>query len=310
MTQSSHPGIAAAARRGQAVPSSRPRPASAWSRSPCIFAIAALAIATLTMPAHADRVVTQRPDQEYTGQIVRVDPDGIVIALQAGQVKLPMANIVLVEIDKPAAFGEGIAALQARKFPEAIQKLRPILERYGGGRLPWVPWVQEAMVRLGDAYLGARDIAGARRVFEAVKRVYPDTVGLEVKEARIHLMQKDCQKAMPILERFLEVALTAEVLTDVAELALAEALVLRGDCQRQASQPQEALDSYLLVVTLFDADPGFAAEAKYKAAQLFEQLGNARRARSAYEEILKEAPQSEFAADAEKQLARLGKNLK
>ena len=50
-----------------------------------------------------------------------------------------------------------------------------------------------------------------------------------------------------------------------------------------------------------------AAEAKYKTAKAFERLGNWKRARDSYDELLKESPAFAQASDAKQRLAELTK---
>ena len=103
----------------------------------------------------------------------------------------------------------------------------------------------------------------------------------------------------------LDPLLKKDSLTEDQETAAANALIALGDCQREAKAFNDALDSYLLVVTVFDLDLDLAAQARYKAAQTFEQLGNWKRARGSYAEVLKQSPQAAFAADAQKRLTAL-----
>ena len=78
-------------------------------------------------------------------------------------------------------------------------------------------------------------------------------------------------------------------------------LVLLGDCQKGLGQPEDALDSYLTVVALFDVNPTLTAEARFKSARIFEDLKKLDRARSSYQELLA----TEYAAEAKQRLAAL-----
>ncbi len=255
----------------------------------------------------ADVVITKE-GIVHTGEVSRVDADGIFLTVPVGELKIFKADVARVDIAKPASYETAMAALKARKFSEAVSNLKPLVDRYGGLS---APWIEQAMLQLGEAYLGLGDFSSAKRIFENFARFYPGSpqaVGMDVKYARVLVEQKDYAKASESLKKFLEPWLKTHFLTDEQDAAVAEALVLQGDCQRATGSLNEALDSYLTVVTLFDTVEDRAVEAKYKAAQVFEQLGNWKRAKGSYQELLNEMPASEFTADARKRLAALAKD--
>lgn len=254
----------------------------------------------------ADIIVTKT--LIHTGEVAGVEADGILLKLAGlGQLKVYKADILRVEIGKPAAYDSAVAALKAKKFAEAAAALKPIVDRYAGIE---TDWVQEAMLFLAEAYIGQNDFARARATLDQFARLYPQApqaAGLEVKYARVLFEQKDYPKAADTLKAFLGPLLKKEILTEQQERSVAEALILLGDCQRAALDHENALDSYLQVITLFDLDAALAAQARYKAGLVFEDLGRWKRARDTYEELLKESPGSELAADAQKRLAALSK---
>lgn len=252
----------------------------------------------------ADIIVTRT--LIHTGEVVGVEADGVLLKLPGlGQIKVYKADIQQLQLDKPARYDAALADLQKGAYQSAAEGLKFVADKYGGLN---VPWVKEAMLRLGDAYAGLGDFAKARAAFDDFAQRYPDAVqdaGLDVKFARVLVEQKDYAKAAPILTKFLEPLLKQEYLADEKQRAVAEALVLLGDCQRATNLSDKALDNYLLVVTLFDVDAARTAEARYKAAQTFESLSNWKRAKDSYEDLLRESPGVSFAADAQKRLASL-----
>jgi TolA-binding protein len=242
-----------------------------------------------------------------TGDVVRVDADGVEINLAIGQITVPKSDIVSIQVDQPATYQAGLDALKAQRFQEAVNDLKPLADRYAGLSLPWV---QQSLLRLGDAYLGLKDFPSAKQEFDAFRAQYPDSPdaqGLDVKYARVMLDQKEYGKAADALQSFLGPLMKRDFLTDEQETAAAEACISLGDCQVAMNKPEDALDSYLKVVTLFNMNPDRAAEAKYKAATVFEQLGNWKRAKGSYQEVLRDSPSFAFAADAQQRLAALTK---
>jgi TolA-binding protein len=271
-------------------------------------ALTAVAIAGTTTHVFSADLIFTRDGIVHTGEVARVDAEGVFLKLPVGELKLFKTDIARVQIDKPAAYDTAVAALKSQKFSEALNHLKPLVERYSGLS---VPWIEQAMLQLGEAYLGVGDSAAAKRTYDAFAKLYPGSpraAAVEVKYARVLVAQKDCARATELLKKFLEPRLKSHFLTDEQTTAVAEALVLLGDCQRAAGLLNDALDNFLMVLTLFNTDDERTTEAKYKAAQTFEQLGNWKRARGAYQELLAESPASTFASDARSRLAALAKD--
>jgi TolA-binding protein len=261
----------------------------------------------LAATARADVVVTKTVT--HTGEILRVTPDGVQMRVKIGdgfgEVTIPKPDIVRVEVPRPAMFDPSVTALKAGRFAEAVTGLKTITDRYAGLN---IPWAEEALVKLGEAYTGQKDFTEAKRTLDSFRTLYPKSplaAGMDVKYARVLLEQGETAKATESLQAFLDPMLKKAVLADDQEFAVAEALVLLGDCQLATGKTDDALDNYLKVVTLFDLDPDRAAEAKYKAAKVFERNGNWKRAKQAYDELLQDAPAITYADDVKKRLADL-----
>ncbi len=267
---------------------------------PWFVAALCLLLSTVT---RADTIVTS--DGPRSGEIVRVDAQNIVFRMDVGEVTIPRTAITEVRVDQPPAYEAAVNALGAGKYAEAVQTLKPITDRLAGLD---VDWVEDALWRLGDALVGEKKLTEAKAVFDRFKTFYPDsprTAGLDTKYARILVAQNNCSEATPLLTKLVEPLLAKKAITEDEEPAVAEGLILLGDCQRAAGKLDDALDSYLNVVALFDLEPNFAAEAKYKAARIFEEKKNWRRARGFYRELGESAPQADIVADAKKRFAAL-----
>ena len=265
--------------------------------------LASLSCLVLASVSIADIVATRTVIN--TGDVMRVDADGIVVKLPIGEITVPKNDVTSIEINKPATFDSGLDALKSQNFQVAVDDLKPLTDRYAGLSLPWV---QQSLLRLGEAYLGLKNFAAAKGAFDTFKRLYSSSTeakGLDVKYARVLLDQKDYAKAADILQSFVDPLVKKDFLSDDEEIAVAEAFTLLGDCQLATGKPEAALDDYLKVVALFNMDADRAAEAKYKAAKVFEQLGNWKRAKGSYEELLKDTPTFAYAEDAQQRLTAL-----
>lgn len=243
----------------------------------------------------------------HTGEIMRVTADGVQIKVAIGEITLPRTDIVRVEATKPAVFDTASAAFKAGKYSEAVAGFKSVSDRYAGLS---APWAEEALVKLGEAQINVKNFSEAKRAFDAFKSLYPKSplaAGMDVKYARVLLEQKDTGKAVESLQSFLAPMMKKDFLSDEQESAVAEAFVLLGDAQSATGKTEDALDSYLTVVTVYDFDAERAAEAKYKAGKTFEQLGNWKRAKDSYEDLLKDAPSFAQAGDARQRLATITK---
>jgi TolA-binding protein len=268
----------------------------------------AMAAGALVLPAAGDTIRTRTGTE--TGEILRVLPDGsmvlkVVIGTGTAEKTIARRDIVSVDVPQPPAVPQAQEALRAKKYGDAIALLKPLVDRYAGAP---VPWVQQAMDDMGAAFLGQKDFNGAKAVFDRIKAVYPNMAGLDVKYARIQVAQKEYDKALPVLEAFIEPMRKKLALSDEEETAMAEALVMVGDCRRAKKDLEGALDHYLEVVVLHDLDADVAAEAKLKAAEIFEELGNIKRARGSYEELIADDPNPHAVEKAKKRLASLKKD--
>ncbi|MDW8343897.1 MAG: tetratricopeptide repeat protein [Verrucomicrobiae bacterium] len=255
--------------------------------------------------ASTDLVVTATGIQ--TGQIVRVDSTAVVLRMPVGEISIPRAEIVEVRVPQPAEVETGINALGNRQFREAINALQPIVERYGGLE---IDWVEEAMLRLGEAQVGARAFADARRTLDRFRTAYPNSrfaVTLVPKYARLAVAQGKCAEALPMVSKQIEELIYRKAITMEEELAVAESLIVWADCQREAGNLDDALDGYLKVVALFNASPPLTSEARMKAAETFETKKNWRRAKGLWRDLIEAGGDQQVVDTARNRLAALEK---
>ncbi|MCX7886388.1 MAG: tetratricopeptide repeat protein [Verrucomicrobiae bacterium] len=265
----------------------------------------AIALAAQCVCANAATIQTRTG--VYRGEITHIQAGTVFIKQEQGEFGISIRDILRIELERPAAYDQAVAALRTGKPQDAVAALKPVVDRYAG--LP-VPWLVEAFLRLGDAYLDLKDTKSAAATFDRLKQLYPSwpqVQAVDVKNARVLLNLQKYDEALKVIKSYLEPQLKKDFLPADQEVIVAEALVIQGDCLLAMQKPYEAMDSYLLVVTLFDYDDARAAEARFKVAQILEQTGNPKRAREEYEDLVKEAPDSPFAAEAKKRIAELAK---
>ena len=255
--------------------------------------------------AYGDILVTR--STIHTGQVIKVTNEGVAIKVGESEFTVPRQDVLSADIAKPDAFEKSLTAWRVGKNQDALTGFKTIVDRYAG--LP-LPWVEESLVRLGDVQIAMKDYVGAKKTFDNFDILYPQSAlapAVDAKCARILFAQGQADKALPAIQAVLDPLLKRDYLTDDQESAVAECLVVQGDYFVAAGRHDDALDSYLKVVTLFDADEDQTATAKYKAAKLFEQRGNWQRAKQNYDELVKDNQNATIAADAKKRLADLTK---
>jgi len=243
----------------------------------------------------------------YTGQVTHVEKGNIFIKMQQGDFGVPMRDLVRVDLERPTAYDNALTALKTGKPQEAATALKQLVDRLAG--LPSA-WVIDAMLRLGDAYLEMKDTTAAAAAFERLKQLYPASAQaqvVDVKNARVLFSLKKYDDVMKVVNTYLEPQLKKDFLTPDQETAVAEALVLLGDCLLVKEKTYEALDCYLKVVTLYDYDDAREIEARFKTGKVLEQTGNWKRAREEYEDLIKAAPDSPYVAEAKKRVAEIAK---
>lgn len=265
--------------------------------------VAVVALWAMTLPAWSDLVVTSAA--RYEGTIRRIDANGVEITLATGAVKIALADVRQVDMPKPAALDRGLDHIARNDFTVAIATLQPLVEQFGAVRVAGLTWTGDAILALGDAYLGAKKFPEAQRLYDSYGRLFNAAKEMTVKQARAQVVQDNCQRALEILGGYIDPLLKQEARTSSEERALSEGLLLQADCLFKAGKGWEALDRYLLVVTLFDEDPMQTLEAQLKSGRAYARLGRNGRAADAWRKIIETAPQSAYATDARKELDSL-----
>lgn len=265
--------------------------------------VAIVALWAMTLPAWSDLVVTSAA--RYEGTIRRIDANGVEITLATGAVKIALADVRQVDMPKPSALDRGLDQIARNDFTGAIATLQPLVEQFGAVRVAGLTWTGDAILALGDANLGAKKFPEAQRLYDSYGRLFNATKEMTVKQARAQVVQDNCQRALEILGGYIDPLLKQEARTSSEERALSEGLLLQADCLFKAGKGWEALDRYLLVVTLFDEDPMQTLEAQLKSGRAYARLGRNGRAADAWRKIIETAPQSAYATDARKELDSL-----
>jgi len=209
-----------------------------------------------------------RDNRVETGRVVGVRNGNVMVAVTGGEKGWPLAVVSRVEMAEPAALTAARSALRAGDAARAIGGLRPIVEQFKG--LP-AAWAEEATGLLGEAYIAAADLPEAEATFSDFKRFYPGgrgAVRADLGMAMLDLSRNKPAAARKRLEPIVAGALKRGAVTAEDGATFGQAFLLLGRAQEAESRYPQALESYLLTVTVFHHDPAAAEEAQKRADDL------------------------------------------
>ncbi len=154
----------------------------------------------------------------------------------------------------------------------------------------------QAGVQLGRLLLSSNDAAGALAAFEDVIQKSTGDASATAALFDGMLGKAQCQQKQGQIDE--AITTLNEVITKASETetqTLAEAWVLKGDCQRRKNLPKDALWSYLHVDILYASEPAAHAEALYRLASLWAPAGHQDRADEAQARLATRYPNSSWA---------------
>ena len=254
-----------------------------------------------------DKIFRKGSDTPATGTILKVDETSVHISLPGGvgSTAIQRAEIERVEVTMPAAVQTGAKAALDGKADEAIKLLEPLYIQYRG--LPQ-GWIEEMSIRLGEAYLAKKDWPKAGVLFTGFEKFYPNSDFRDAAisgEAECAFRLNKPEDATKLLERMVSEREKELAVTDEQSRALGRACVTLGRCLMATNKQDAALEAFLKTTVLYYKDPVAVSEALYESSMIFEKMNNLDRARGQLEDLLKEAPHSPLAAEAQKKLETL-----
>ena len=250
----------------------------------CAWAGAAIAVFGVPAgSASAAPYVIQASGQKLEGTAIRGTKDGeIVLTTADGQLTFPKGTKAYA--DPPADFPKATQAVEKGQFDEAIRMLSKIVEDYR-----FLEWDNKARRLLAAAYLGKNDAKSALAVYEDLFKVLPDSRKDEdIGDGYLRAMAGvgDPSKLAPLLD---------ESIATGPRKAAALAQVLRGNAKMGKGDIEGALYDFLRTVEFFREEASVQPEALYRVGECFDKMNDPRGA-DYFARVLKEYPQSQFAA--------------
>ncbi len=239
------------------------------SVSPAVAILATLFLACVSSYCHAQDVVVQKDGQRREGQILGVKSDTIRIKVGPAETGVPMTNVASVVMAAPKAYTDALAQWQKADAAKTLLLLTPLVENFNG--LP-TKWAERASALLGEVYLSAGQTEKAEAAFASFQKLYPEAASTaDVGLARLAIAKKDFDAARVKLVPIVEKAKTLKLPDSGDSAVYGQALFLLGQVQESSGENAEALENYLLVVTLFHEDEAVAAKAAEQANLLKEK---------------------------------------
>ncbi len=229
----------------------------------------------------------------------------------------------------------GLALIDAKKFPEATAVFQKVAKDYPtpantqAAAAP--PQVQEAqaiaLFGLGRVAQASGDATKAGQIFEQLKALYPWSPKVLEANYGIAVAFKDQGKldeAQGLLRGVIagqqataELRANATLLTGYILIERAKA---ETDPKKQSDLRGSAIDTFSKIGDYFEGVPVAAAEGLWNAGQLLEQqaagvtdpkqkpfqIQQLNRARTTYEQLIKDYPNSQYAPKAQERLNTLG----
>lgn len=196
---------------------------------------------------------------------------------------IPKAQVARLDIAKPPELDKAVAMI-ATKPAGAIPILEDIVVKY---RMK--VWDNEALKLLAQIHMAANEPKKAADCLENfMKSVSKADVPAEV----MMLYWKSLQGAgrAAVLKKELD-----DVVAAGSREMAAAAMVMRGNINREAGQKEAAVLDYLRVVILFENVRSMQPEALFKAAEILDELRDAR-ADELKKKLTQEYKDSEYAA--------------
>lgn len=248
-----------------------------------------LAVALAAGAALAAPYVVMPNGQRVEGLSIR--------ALQNGDINLTTAQGVRTfargtyakaVADKPPEFDQAVAALNAKRFDDAIKMLEAIVTR-----MRFLDWDVEASKLLPQAWLGKNNPEEAVKAYEKLFQLAPgERQNSEVAWGMRRAML--AAKQYGALQRQLDAVVAGGNRPDAAR-----AQIMRGDIQLAQNNIDLAVLDYLRTAILFQdvKDAEIQGEAHFKAAQTLETLRDPR-AKEMYQRVVANYGTSRYAAQA------------
>lgn len=254
----------------------------------CVFC-AVVCLATMASVTHGQvpGIIEKKNGERMAGSIrYQRASKAYSITDQSGvSFKISARDVAEVRVKKPENLDAAIRQVQAGQYAEALPVLQEIASTYT--MLEWdviaSTYLAQAHLQMGNsdlAIIACKDVIGQNKAAAWSGDLAPVYWQALLKEDRVDTLKDVLDEAVQEGGR------------DIA----ARAQVVRGDIQMKEGNFKDALlDGYLRTVVLFQNQKSVQPEALYKAAQCFDELGQAPQAEEMRKKLLADYPDDPYA---------------
>jgi tetratricopeptide (TPR) repeat protein len=236
--------------------------------------ILALTFLAVTVRGVADDQIVKKDGTVISGTVVSVSDGQVMIqstTSRGGIAKVPysLADIKSISMAVPP----DVTKVQAQgTSPGAvIAALEPLVKQYAG--LP-VDWVVGAMAQLADAYVSTSQSDKALAIYNQIEALYPGSAFENVAKAgkaKMSLKAGKIDEALAAVKPIIDLA-NKDIAPSPTDGALyADAFLVYGQVLEAQKKPQQALEAYLTVTTMFYQNPNLVSQADQLAKTLRDQ---------------------------------------
>lgn len=217
----------------------------------------------------AQDVVIQKNGQSREGEILGLANGKLRLKVGPAETSIAMDQVESISKPAPTAFTTSLESWASGNAAKTLQTLKPLVDSFQG--LP-TPWAQRASALLGDVYLALDNVPDAEAAFAAFQKAYPDATSLsDVGLARLAVEKNDFLTAKTKLEPIVTEAASVKMAGSGKSATYGKACYLMGIVRENEGILPEALQNYLMAVTLFHEDKATVAKAQERADALIEK---------------------------------------
>ncbi len=232
------------------------------------IALCLLLVAT-SVSGWAQDVLVLTNGQRREVQVLSVSDGRVRFKAGPAETTLPLDQVASVRMAAPKAFEEAVEVWKTGDAAKTLPLLKPLVENFRS--LP-APWAERASALLGTVLLESGDLAGAEAAFAAFQKAYPDATGLaDIGLARLAVEKKDFATASAKLTPIVEVGKKTLLAESGKSSEYGQAFYLMGNVLENEGKFPEALEHYLLAVTVFYEDPAVVNRAQARADALIKE---------------------------------------
>lgn len=239
------------------------------SVSPHILLIALASLVVGTAGLTAQDVVMQKDGQRREGQILGLADGRLKFKVGPAETSIAMNQVESVTKPAPAAYKTALEAWGSGNAAKTLETLKPLVDTFIG--LP-VPWAERSAALLGEVYLALDQLPAAETAFAAFQKAYPGAASLsEIGLARLAVAKEDYATAKTKLEPIVTEAANVKIAATGKSAMYGQAFYLMGIIREKEGVLPEALQDYLMAVTVFHEDKAVVAKAQERANILIEE---------------------------------------